>query len=152
MARNQKIERGKPQRVEGQAASQERVSEQVISQEYHQGPIPPASEMARYEEIQPGFADRVFALTERSLEAEIEDRKEVRAITANASVANADAVRRGQNYALITSAAGLASSLVALMLGSPMVAGILGGTTLTVIVASFLGVKTPRRTQRDSGS
>lgn len=35
----------------------------IISQSYH-GPLPPANELARYEEIVPGFANRIVKLAE----------------------------------------------------------------------------------------
>ena len=107
----------------------------------YEGPIPPAAEMDRYEQIEPGMAGRIVAMAERSLEASIEDRRELRSLARRDLEARTDAIRRGQQFALISSLTGVAATLIAVMLGSQSVGMVLAGTTIVVLVSSFLGVR-----------
>lgn len=38
----------------------------------YQGPLPPASEFAKYEQVVPGSADRIIKMAEKSMDADIE--------------------------------------------------------------------------------
>lgn len=113
------------------------------------GPIPPSGELAHYEEILPGLANRIMALAEQALEAEVEDRRGVRQ-TADMQVRlEASAVKRGQWFAFIVALSGIAGSLGAVYLGSPTTASIIAGSTLTVLVGSFLGTRRTRSHEDD---
>ncbi len=41
--------------------------------QHYSGPIPPASEFAKYEHVLPGSADRIIAMAEASLKGQIKN-------------------------------------------------------------------------------
>ena len=53
------------------ASTQNEVAIRAISAVAYQGPIPPASEFAKYEQVLPGSAKRIFRMAEKSEAAEI---------------------------------------------------------------------------------
>lgn len=53
------------------ASAQNEVAIRAISAVAYQGPIPPASEFAKYEQVMPGSAKRIFRMAEKSEAAEI---------------------------------------------------------------------------------
>lgn len=53
------------------ASTQNEVAIRAISAVAYQGPIPPASEFAKYEQVMPGSAKRIFRMAEKSEAAEI---------------------------------------------------------------------------------
>ena len=52
-------------------SAQNEVAIRAISAVAYQGPIPPASEFAKYEQVMPGSAKRIFRMAEKSEAAEI---------------------------------------------------------------------------------
>lgn len=48
-------------------------SSAVVMSAGYSGPLPPASEFKRYDEVLPGAADRIIKMAEKSLDAEIKD-------------------------------------------------------------------------------
>jgi uncharacterized membrane protein len=90
---------------------------------YHSGPLPPPEDLRQYEQILPGFTDRVLSLTERESEHRMnEERFQNRAMITLA--------RRGQWLA----------SLVVLALIGVGGAGILTGHSVGGLVAIAAGV------------
>ena len=53
------------------SSAQNEVAIRAISAVAYQGPIPPASEFAKYEQVMPGSAKRIFRMAEKSEAAEI---------------------------------------------------------------------------------
>lgn len=53
------------------ASAQNEVAIRAISAVAYQGPIPPASEFEKYEQVMPGSAKRIFRMAEKSEAAEI---------------------------------------------------------------------------------
>ncbi len=118
-------------------------AERIVYQETntrlsHQGPIPAPEDLAAYEKLYPGSAERIIAMAERQqahrfdlevrqVDARIEDLRE-----------NRRERRRGQNYALVIGLAGLATTGLAAYFEQQWVAGILGGATLVALVSVFL--------------
>lgn len=56
---------------DGGASAQNEVAIRAISAVAYQGPIPPASEFEKYEQVMPGSAKRIFRMAEKSEAAEI---------------------------------------------------------------------------------
>ena len=56
---------------DGGVSAQDEVAIRAISAVAYQGPIPPASEFAKYEQVMPGSAKRIFRMAEKSEAAEI---------------------------------------------------------------------------------
>lgn len=96
-------------------------------------PIPPPEILRGYNEILPDGAERLF----RQFEIEANARREHmrRGQTHNLIVALS-----GRAAALIFALAALGVSALALYLGHPWPAGIIGGTTIAMVVAAFTGV------------
>ncbi|MBV4358447.1 DUF2335 domain-containing protein [Pinibacter aurantiacus] len=109
--------------------------------QYHQGPIPPASELQRYNEINPGFADRIISMAEREQKARLElnlsSSEKVFEIEKN----KVSITKRGQWFALvIVIFILLFASFVAYLGYANAAAGLVGAVVVGVIV-SFVGGK-----------
>lgn len=109
--------------------------------QYHQGPIPPASELQRYNEINPGFADRIISMAEREQKARLElnlfSSEKVFEIEKN----KVCITKRGQWFALvIVIFILLFASFVAYLGYANAAAGLVGAVVVGVIVA-FVGGK-----------
>jgi hypothetical protein len=76
------------------------------------GPVPPASELQAYEDVQEGFADRILAMSENALASQTE----VDTTLAKGDVAS---VRRGQWQSTGIVAGSLAGALVTALLKLP---------------------------------
>lgn len=76
------------------------------------GPVPPASELQAYDDVQPGFAERILAMSERALTSQTE----VDTTLAKGDVAS---VRRGQWQSTGLVAASLAGAFVTALLKLP---------------------------------
>ena len=103
---------------------------------------------ARFEEILPGSADRILALTEReqkaaheSNQADLNFRDKVLASTVAEN-------NKKQNTAVLALSLCLLTSLGLAYQGADIAAGIVGGTTILGVVASFLGNKLSERSAR----
>lgn len=108
-----------------------------LHQEYH-GPVPRASEMAKYEEVLPGSADRIIsmaereqtgqlALQERTLDAEIADRLLERRER-----------RWGQGLGTTVVLAALGATVYLGTHGAEGAAKVLGGTVIVGLAAVFV--------------
>ena len=117
-------------------------------EEFYQGAIPHPEHFARFEEILPGSADRILALTEReqkaaheSNQADLNFRDKVLASTVAEN-------NKKQNTAVLALSLCLLTSLGLAYQGADIAAGIVGGTTILGVVASFLGNKLSERSAR----
>ena len=119
------------------------------------GALPPPAVVAGYEQISPGFAERILAMGEKeqlyrhamhekALNAGIADRKEDRR-----------EITRGQYFALITGVTGLALPVLAVWLVptdvGATVGSIIGGTTVVGLVTAFIVGRT-RKVTKDAGA
>jgi uncharacterized membrane protein len=113
------------------------------AQHMRSGPLPGAEELAAYEEVLPGLANRIVeiaeneqthrhALNERVLEVEGRE---------------LDRLVRGQWLGVLVATLCSAVATVALLLGYPYVAGVVMGTTIVSLTAVFVvGRLAPDRT------
>lgn len=95
------------------------------------GPIPPPTILEEYNRIVPGAADRILKMAE----AESQFAKD---ITFAAIRTEADEVKRGQILGFCIGLAALATAALALHLGHPTAAGVIGGTTVVGLVSVFV--------------
>lgn len=92
-----------------------------------QTPLPPPELLRHYEEVVPGAAERILTLAE-------EEQRNYAALTRGAS----RYLLRGQLYGMLVCFAALGVVAFTAYLGHPVVAAILGGTTLTGVVTAFI--------------
>jgi len=95
------------------------------------GPLPPPAILEGYDRIVPGAAERILAMAEA-------DANHQREIELAALQAADREVRRGQIFGFTIGVLALVSSVIALYMGSPTVAGIIGGTTVVGLVSAFI--------------
>ena len=95
------------------------------------GPMPHPSVLEGYDRIVPGAAERILAMAES-------DSKHQQAIEfASLRAAEAE-IKRGQWFAFSIGITALIASMLALWMGSPAVAGVIGGTTVVGLVSVFI--------------
>lgn len=107
------------------------VQQQQERHEIFIGPLPHPDILRQYNELQPGFAERLLALTEQEADHR-------RGMERNSLAENSAEVRRGQVFALIIGLGGLAASVLAAYFNQPWVGGVLGGGTLVGLVSAFI--------------
>jgi uncharacterized membrane protein len=94
--------------------------------------MPPPAILQGYEEIVPGAAERILAM------AESDTKKHQHAIEFAALAAAEGEVKRGQWFGFLIGGLALLCSILALFIGSPTVAAIIGGTTVIGLVSVFI--------------
>lgn|GEM_PF-6117017 len=75
-------------------AAEHHIAGEIQQVQYRSSPYPAPDELRQYEEILPGFTDRVLALTERESEHRIQDER----LQTRATI---DLAKQGQRYAFI---------------------------------------------------
>lgn len=125
-----------PKQAASQTADQRRMI--ALSMEQFSGPMPHPGQLAKYEEICPGAADRML----RMAEAEAEHRRSCEARVVEAQIADNDRwhdeSKRGQICALaIVIVAIVAGSAVAYS-GHPVAGSVISGSSVTAIVGIFI--------------
>jgi uncharacterized membrane protein len=109
--------------------------------QYHHGPIPPASELQRYNDINVGFADRIIAMAEREQKARLELNQTSSEKVFEIEKNKIGVTRREQWFALVIVIFILFfASFVAYLGHSNAAAGLVGAVLVGVIVA-FVGGK-----------
>lgn len=107
------------------------------------GPLPPASELAQYDLVLPGAAERIIAMAER--QAEHRQKLETFAVHAED--------RRswgGLVGGVVVSLGFLTGSVILGLNEQPILGGVLGGSTLGSIVGTFVYGTRSRRAERQS--
>lgn len=99
--------------------------------EIFSGPLPPPAILRQYDEIQPGFAERLLRLTED----EASHRREV---TARAQRYEVFETTLGQVFGLLVALAALGTTVWLGVLGLEAAASIVGGTTIVGLVGAFI--------------
>ncbi len=93
--------------------------------------MPHPTELEGYERLVPGAAERILLMAEA-------DAKHQRNIESSALLAAESEVKRGQYFAFFMGLAALGAAISALKMGSPAVAGVIGGTTVVGLVSVFI--------------
>ena len=95
------------------------------------GPLPLPEILEGYNRVVPGAAERILAMAEA-------DAKHQREMESAALTAEDAYTKRGQLLGFILAIFALSTALAALYLGSPTVAGVIGGTTVVGLVSVFV--------------
>ncbi len=110
------------------------------------GPLPPASEFGKYEQILPGAAERILAMAEKEQQHRHALTEKHTHVAIEARAEESQHVRRGQVFGLIVSltaiVAGAATSIIASVQGSvagAIAGGIVGAGGLASVILAFLG-------------
>ncbi len=103
----------------------------TIQATQYSGPVPPPEVLQGFEQIVPGAAERILAMAE-------ENGKHQREMEKNALAAASRTVIIGQIFGLIIAILAFTTCIIALYLGSENTAMIIGGVTITGLVAVFV--------------
>jgi len=95
------------------------------------GPIPPPSVLEGYERLVQGAAERILVMAE----SDAKHQQEIEFAALRAAEAE---IRRGQFFGFVIGLTALGASMLALAMGSPAVAGVIGGTTVIGLVSVFI--------------
>jgi len=95
------------------------------------GPMPHPSVLEGYENLVPGAAERILVMAE----ADANHQREIELLALRAAEGE---VKRGQLFGLTIGVTALGAAMMALYMGSPAVAGIIGGTTVVGLVSVFI--------------
>jgi uncharacterized membrane protein len=128
----EKKQPSQPSKAAGAVSKHPQASTEIVHQSAtFEGPMPPPAILEGYERLVPGAAERILAMAES-------DTKHQHAIEFAALHAAEGEVKRGQIFAFVIGLAALLASMFALYMGSPAVAGIIGGTTVVGLVSVFI--------------
>jgi len=103
----------------------------VLQHQTWQGPLPPPEQLAQFNQIVPGAAERILAMAE-------EEGRHTRAVQATALQAAVRSQFLGQGFAFLIAIGGMVAAYLLAMHGHDGVASIIAGTTITTIVVAFL--------------
>lgn len=115
----------------GESTASGNVVRQIAMQQSWHGPLPPPQQLAEFDAITPGLADRIMKMAE-------EEGRHSRDVQKRALTGAITTQVVGQVFGLLIAAGCLYASYHLAMAGHDWVAGILGGGTLTTVVLAFL--------------
>jgi uncharacterized membrane protein len=131
-------------RAFGQLGTSIQTFEQSVTmQSSWSGPLPPPEMLARYNQVVPNGAERIFAMVERQSAHRID-------IESHVARQQVKQSGRGQMYALFIGVAGLATSAYALYLGSAGASGTIATVSLGSLAVTFVLGKRSEASSRTS--
>ena len=95
------------------------------------GPMPPPAVLEGYERLVQGAAERILVMAE----SDAKHQQEIEFAALRAAEAE---IKRGQLFGFVIGLTALGASMLALAMGSPAVAGVIGGTTVVGLVSVFI--------------
>lgn len=95
------------------------------------GPMPPPAVLEGYERLVKGAAERILVMAE----SDAKHQQEIEFAALHAADAE---IKRGQLFGFVIGLTALGASMLALAMGSPAVAGVIGGTTVVGLVSVFI--------------
>ncbi|MBT2142717.1 MULTISPECIES: DUF2335 domain-containing protein [unclassified Rhodanobacter] len=151
--KKQQIANSRAMPQQARVANQARVTEQriIAEQEFYEGQLPHPKHLEAFEQVLPGAAERIFALTERQQEMAHEvARNDQRFRQQLLETSERDNISK-RRTAFLALAICLITTLGLAYLQAFTAASILGGSTVVAIVTSFLGKAIrERRAERPS--
>ena len=114
-----------------QQQQQQNKLQSIATKVEYNGPIPPASEMAKYSEILASAPGRILSMAEES-------QRHANMMDVKAIDAQRREIRRGQVFGLIVTLGAFSSSAYIAYLGHPSVSAVIGGTTIVAIATAFI--------------
>lgn len=133
----------KPSKKNEALTGRNHVQQTQLTQFTYQGPLPPASELLKYESIVPGGADRILAMAEQ----QAAHRQRIEAQVIESDIINS---RRGLNYGLIIGLTAVIGGCACVLAGHDISGSIIGGTGLTGLVGVFVYGSRERRKEREA--
>ncbi|MCJ2009385.1 DUF2335 domain-containing protein [Methylobacterium sp. J-092] len=118
-----------------QQPSQDQQPTVIERNEFWQGPLPPPIVLDQFRQLVPDAPERIFAMWEQ----EAQHRRELEKASLNG---NLRTVRLGQWAAIAFSLSALAVAALALALGYPSAAMVIGALDIAAVVGAFLYVRT----------
>ncbi len=106
-------------------------SELVVSGRFYSGPIPPASELAKYAEIDKNLPNRILTIAESQKNHRIDIENKI-------VISQLIESRIGQMFAFCLGVLGILASVVIAYLGYPTQAVVFGSGTIVALVTVFL--------------
>ncbi len=110
----------------------------IAQQEMYSGPIPDPESMKKYEEIKPGFADRLLKMAEKEQEHRISVNKKLLELEQKDQDKDYKYLFRGQVLAILAVLLICSLSLYAFYKGYPKQGAIIACTIIITLVGSFL--------------
>jgi len=95
------------------------------------GPIPPAQELSKYEEVLPGSAERIIIMAEKQAGHR-------QFIENQLTISNIRSKGTGQKFALFITIIAIISATIAALYGKQTFACVLGGSTLVGLAGVFV--------------
>ena len=120
-----------PARKESGVATVETTQMVASMQMTFQGPLPPAIELEKYNQIVPGAAERIIAMAEKQTAHRMELEKHAVAEQLRQSA-------RGQLFALIIGVTGIIGAVIVGLIGNAWVAGTIATASLGTLAVSFI--------------
>ena len=109
-----------------------------MMQRHHSGPLPPAEEFEKYENVCPGAADRILSMAEKSLEHRLS--MDVRLLDENITEHREEEffAKRGQNFSFILMLALITAVCILAYLKSDWVASALAAAPFLMAVSGLV--------------
>ena len=115
-----------------------------VSAQRFAGPVPPPAMLSQYEQISPGFAERILLMAEKEAANRHELDQKKTEIAKNDIQAAREETRRGQWMSLVITLTAFASAVVCAKMRQPWVAGVIAGATLASVVSTIMHRKSDK--------
>lgn len=109
---------------------------------FYSGPLPPAQELQKYNDILPGAADRIIIMAE-------EQAKHRRSLENTVITSDTKNATLGLIFGLIIGLAGIISGTVIIIYGYAIYGVVVGGGTIASLVATFVYGSRQRKIERE---
>lgn len=110
----------------------------AVSAQAFQGPLPPPEMLARYDQLCPGFAERILQMAERESEARHSIERRQTEITEKDVPAAREETKRGQWMSFLITIFAFMSAVACAYINQPWVAGVIAGATLASVVSTIM--------------
>ena len=110
--------------------------------EQYSGPLPKAEDLAKYEALLPGAADRIFVMAEKQLS----HRHDLERTVVHGNVA---AQKLGQVFGLVVALFALGASAYLGVHGKEAAAAVIGGSTVLGLVSLFVTGRNRQQRERE---
>ncbi len=117
------------------------IQQQHHKEEFYSGPVPKPDDLQKYEQIQPGFADRLLKMAEKEQIERFNINNKILSDTKDVHLIEANNHKRGQNYALLSIIIIVVLCGYCVYSGSPNNASAIAIGTLVAIVGVFISGK-----------
>ena len=114
----------------------------AVRSQTFEGPLPPPDMLAHYNQLSPGFAERILQLAEREAESRHSLERMQTEIAEKDIPAAREETKRGQWMSFIITIVAFVSAVICARINQPWVAGVIAGATLVSVVSTIMRRKT----------